>query len=140
MLLVHRTALRRRLISGFSPCVNRTFQTRSSLRDQGEKDPRIDDLGNVLKDEFAAIREDYQAPKNPIILAHGLLGFDELHLVSQRFPGIHYWYGVREALAAKGIEVITASVPPCGSIEARAAELANIISTKAKGKGVNIIA
>lgn len=54
--------------------------------------------------------------------------------------GIHYWRGITEALAAKGIEVITATVPPSGSIEARAARLAEDIERKAKGKSVNIIA
>lgn len=54
--------------------------------------------------------------------------------------GIHYWRGITEALAAKGIEVITATVPASGSIEARAAKLAENIELKAKGKSVNIIA
>lgn len=54
--------------------------------------------------------------------------------------GIHYWRGITEALAAKGIEVITATVPPSGSIEARAQKLANDIEKKAGGKSVNIIA
>jgi triacylglycerol lipase len=79
-------------------------------------------------------------PKNPIILAHGLLGFDELHIAGQNLPGIQYWRGIREALARKGIEVITATVPASGSIEARAAKLAESIEEKAKGKSVNIIA
>lgn len=40
----------------------------------------------------------------------------------------------------KGIEVITATVPPSGSIEARAEELAKDIAAGAQGKAVNIIA
>ena len=55
-------------------------------------------------------------------------------------PGVHYWRGIREALAHKGVEVITSSVPPSGSIEARAARLAENIAEKAHGKSVNIIA
>lgn len=81
-----------------------------------------------------------ETPKNPIILAHGLLGFEELHLAGANLPGIQYWRGIREALAAKGIEVITAVVPPSGSIEARAERLAEDIDRKAHGKAVNIIA
>ncbi|RDI86117.1 T-complex protein 1 subunit gamma [Venturia inaequalis] len=104
------------------------------------EDPRIQELGKVIKDEFAVLREDYEAPKNPIILAHGLLGFDELHLAGQSLPGIQYWRGIREALAQKGIEVITATVPASGSIEARAARLAETIAEKAGGKSVNIVA
>lgn len=79
-------------------------------------------------------------PKNPIILAHGLFGFEEFHVAGSKLPGIHYWRGITEALTAKGIEVITASVPPSGSIEARAARLGETIAKKANGKAVNIIA
>lgn len=101
-------------------------------------DPR---LGHLIEDDFAALRDSYQTPKNPIILAHGLLGFDELHLIPARFvPGLEYWYGITQALSAKGIEVITATVPPSGSIEKRAQKLADDIERKAKGKAVNIIA
>ena len=79
-------------------------------------------------------------PKYPIVLAHGLLGFDELHLAGSYFPGIHYWRGITEALAANGITVITASVPASASIEDRAAKLSENILKKAGGRSVNIIA
>lgn len=107
-------------------------------------DPRIptedvDDL--LIEDKFALLKSSYNAPKNPIILAHGLMGFDELHLVPGKLiPGIEYWYGITQALAAKNIEVITAAVPPSGSIERRAEKLAETIKLKAGGKAVNIIA
>lgn len=81
-----------------------------------------------------------ETPKNPIILAHGLFGFDELHLAGPQLPGLRYWRGISEAMAAKGIEVITASVPASGSIEKRAEMLGENIAAKAKGKSVNIIA
>lgn len=55
-------------------------------------------------------------------------------------PGLHYWRGISEALAAKGVEVITATVPASGSIERRAERLAESIAEKANGKSVNIIA
>ena len=79
-------------------------------------------------------------PKNPIILSHGLLGFDELSLAGSYFPKVHYWRGITEALRANGIEVITASVPASASIEERAAKLSDDILKKAHGKSVNIIA
>jgi triacylglycerol lipase len=75
-----------------------------------------------------------------LVLAHGLFGFEELHLVGKRLPGFQYWRGIREALAVRGIETIITSVPPSGSIEARAAKLAESIEHKAGGKSVNIIA
>jgi triacylglycerol lipase len=81
-----------------------------------------------------------EAPKYPVVLAHGLLGFDELRLAGRYLPGVQYWRGIKEALTARGIEVITATVPPSGSIEARAEELARDIEIGARGKDVNIIA
>lgn len=80
------------------------------------------------------------APKHPVVLAHGLLGFDELRLAGPYLPGVQYWRGIKEALSAKGIEVITATVPPSASIEERAEALAREIEVGARGKDVNIIA
>jgi hypothetical protein len=53
----------------------------------------VDDL---IEDKFAVLKSTYDAPKHPIILAHGLLGFDELHLAGTLLPGIEYWYFPRE--------------------------------------------
>jgi len=53
---------------------------------------------------------------------------------------IKYWRGIKEVLVAKGVEVITTSVPTTGSIEERANALENEISKKALGRDVNIVA
>lgn len=74
------------------------------------------------------------------MLAHGLLGFDELRLGGAYLPGIQYWRGIKEALSMKGVQVITATVPPSASIEMRAEELAKDIADGARGEHVNIIA
>ena len=79
-------------------------------------------------------------PKHPIVLAHGLLGFDELRLAGKLLPGVHYWRGIKEALAANDIDVIIASVPSSGSIEDRAAKLSDDILKKAGRNAVSIIA
>jgi len=73
-------------------------------------------------------------------LAHGLLGFEELKIGGPFLPGLRYWRGITEALASKGVEVYTAAVPASGSLEDRAAKLAEVIERKAGGKSVNIIA
>ena len=112
----------------------------STRRLQQTHDPRLREVDSIIRDQFSILRSDYRAPKNPIVLAHGLLGFDELHIAGSKLPGIAYWYGIREALAARGIESITATVPPSGSIEARAKKLSEDIEHKAGGKAVNIIA
>ncbi|KAI6712618.1 triacylglycerol lipase [Diplocarpon mali] len=103
-------------------------------------DPRINDLGRAIEDDFATIRANYKTPKNPIVLAHGLLGFDEIRIAGSVFPSLHYWRGITEAMRANGVEVITASVPASASIEARALKLGQDIASKANGKSVNIIA
>ncbi|KAF2276953.1 alpha/beta-hydrolase [Westerdykella ornata] len=95
------------------------------------KDPRLQDFGRVLEDEYA---------KHSIVLAHGLLGFDELRLAGPVFPGLQYWRGITDALAKKGIDVIVAAVPPSGSIERRAERLCERVAQRANGKQVNIIA
>lgn len=103
-------------------------------------DPRLSKLGRQIIDDYATIRTTYQTPRNPIVLAHGLLGFDELHVAGKFLPGVHYWRGITEALTANNIEVITASVPASASIEERAAKLGRDIEQKAHGKSVNIVA
>ncbi|KAL2003057.1 hypothetical protein VTN02DRAFT_5135 [Thermoascus thermophilus] len=103
-------------------------------------DPRLVDFGKPIEDEYAFIRENYETPKHPIVLAHGLLGFDELRLAGPFLPGVQYWRGIKEAFAMKGVEVITATVPPSGSIEERAEALARVISIGSRGRNVNIIA
>lgn len=109
-------------------------------------DPRIRDFGRRIHDDYATIRENYATPKHPIVLAHGLLGFSELR-VSALLPPIEYWHGIKQALSQNNCAVITASVPPTGSIEERAAKLAaDILAQTSRGDEtgasptVNIIA
>ncbi|KAF8416483.1 triacylglycerol lipase [Tirmania nivea] len=105
-------------------------------------DPRLSDsgvLGRTLEDEYAVMREKYEAPKNPVVLCHGLLGFDELRLAGNLMPGIAYWRGIGEGLTALGAEVITTAVPALGSIEVRAKALMKQIEAKAAEKSVNLI-
>lgn len=78
--------------------------------------------------------------KHPIVLAHGLFGFAELKLAGSYLPPIHYWRGIQEALTAHGREVITATVPPSGTIAERAAQLRRNILDASHGRPVNIIA
>ncbi|KAK4164468.1 lipase 2 [Cladorrhinum sp. PSN259] len=103
-------------------------------------DARLSNLGKAIANEYATLRDIYDAPKHPVVLAHGLLGFAELKLAGSYLPSIQYWRGIKEALTSQGVEVITASVPPSSSIEKRAAKLAEEIEAQAQGKSVNVIA
>jgi triacylglycerol lipase len=79
-------------------------------------DARINGLGREIKDTYAYVKDRYgeldvfscsflrgsesqgeltlcrDAPKYPVVLAHGLLGFAELKLAGSYLPPIHYWY------------------------------------------------
>ncbi|RPB08179.1 alpha/beta-hydrolase [Morchella conica CCBAS932] len=136
-----RLRLRPRPAAG--PNLYRQLRNHSTVPTHPEKklteDPRLKELGRTLSDEFSTIRENYRTPKNPIVLCHGLLGFNELRLAGQMLPGIAYWRGITEVLRANGVEVITTTVPASGSIEVRAKALAAGIEESLKGRSVNLI-
>ncbi|KAK6522513.1 hypothetical protein TWF281_001958 [Arthrobotrys megalospora] len=116
----------------------RHFHT-SKRRSQGY-DPRIADLGRIIEDDFMRLKEHYKTPKNPIVLSHGLFGFDTLQLLPWSFvPPLQYWRGIHEALQSNGCKVIVTAVPPSASIERRAEALARSIEQQAGGQAVNIV-
>lgn len=142
MLQVHRTALRQHVRRQIYPTIfyeSRAFHRGTSIL-RKPHDPRLETADHIIEDDFLVLRDQYTAPKHPIVLAHGLLGFNELHPAGTILPGIQYWRGITEALAARGVEVVTAEVPPSGRIEVRAKELAQVIEQRVGGKAVNIIA
>ncbi|OAV89674.1 hypothetical protein PTTG_07111 [Puccinia triticina 1-1 BBBD Race 1] len=78
----------------------------------------------------------FTKPKFPLVLCHGLLGFDVLGPAAL---GLSYFRGVREALEERGVEVHVAKVPACASIEERAKTLAQFIESRLAGRTVNLI-
>ncbi|KAI0395462.1 putative triacylglycerol lipase [Xylariaceae sp. FL0594] len=105
-----------------------------------KSDPRLSHLGRRIRDEYALVKKHYETPRLPIVLAHGLLGFAELSLTPGWLPALQYWRGIKEALKANGVHVITTTVPPSASIEQRAEKLARGIAAAADGREVNIVA
>ena len=79
---------------------------------------------------------DYTKTKYPIVLAHGLGGFDEL------FGVIDYWYGIPFALTSGGAQVFVTTVSQLNSTQARGeqllAQVQQIIAITGKPK-VNLI-
>jgi triacylglycerol lipase len=61
--------------------------------------------------------EDYTATQYPIVLAHGIIGFDALFGIYQ------YWYGIPAALEEGGAEVYVTEVAQFASTEARGEHL-----------------
>ncbi|KAG8688564.1 hypothetical protein FRC11_005211 [Ceratobasidium sp. 423] len=72
-------------------------------------------------------------PKNPIVLCHGLFGFDTL------FGIVNYWTDVPDALRAAGAEVFVARVPATSATETRAAELRKQLDKQFPDRSVHLI-
>ncbi|KAA8904540.1 Alpha/Beta hydrolase protein [Sphaerosporella brunnea] len=120
----------------------RVYSTKvnEEARRRAFEDPRVRQLDKELEDEFAVIRETYRKPKHPIVLCHGLMGFDKLRLAGDLIPGIEYWRGIEDHLKARGIEVIVSTVPPTSTIERRAEALAEgIRKAGGVGRSVNLV-
>lgn len=93
----------------------------------------------LFTNEFAQLRQSYKTPRYPVVLCHGLLGWDRVRLLPVSAPvdiGISYWHGIKEALAQRGVTVISGNVAPVGSIEVRAQMLEHVILRRAKSMGL----
>src|SRR5438067_2419985 len=82
------------------------------------------------------LRKPARELKHPVVLAHGLLGFEKIG-----FGGVHreYFRGVRARLEAMGATVHVVKVSAFGSVEQRAKELAAAVNTL-DARRVNVIA
>lgn len=78
----------------------------------------------------------YAATKYPIVLAHGMSGFDDL------FGVIHYFHGIPQSLEASGAQVYVTEVPQFNSTQARGevllAQIEEILAVSGAAK-VNLI-
>ncbi|KAF9996720.1 hypothetical protein BGZ80_000254 [Entomortierella chlamydospora] len=86
------------------------------------------------------VSSNYIAPRYPIVLCHGLFGFDKMGPDAIPHLQIHYWKGIHQALNKLGAKVIVARVPRTGSIIERAEDLHKILSTTMEGSPVNFVA
>ncbi|KAG0290517.1 hypothetical protein BGZ97_006153 [Linnemannia gamsii] len=82
----------------------------------------------------------YSAPRHPIVLCHGLFGFDKLGPDTIPHLQIHYWKGIQKALTKLGARVIVASVPKTGSIKKRAEALHRMLTNTVEDMHVNFLA
>lgn len=72
----------------------------------------------------------YTETKNPIVLAHGLFGFDDI-------LGVDYWYKIPEALQKDGAQVFLTSVANSNSPEIRGEQLISEIERVLALTGAN---
>jgi triacylglycerol lipase len=76
------------------------------------------------------------APRLPVVLAHGFLGFDEIGVGNRKHL---YFRGIGAHLEAAGAQLYCPRVPPASSISARAQRLADLIRAVPAPR-VNIVA
>ncbi|KAG8880397.1 hypothetical protein FRB97_000869 [Tulasnella sp. 331] len=91
--------------------------------------------------ESPVLYDPIRKPRNPIVLCHGLYGFDVW--APSIYPRLqrHYWLEILEVLRKRiGAEVIVTSVPGTGSIHERAISMDLILQEKARGRSVNFMA
>lgn len=82
-------------------------------------------------------------PRLPIILVHGLGGFDRIRIeLARRYPfQIDYFNGIAECLRQAGVAAVyTTALPPGGSIEERADALRRFIADHVREPRFHIIA
>lgn len=82
----------------------------------------------------------YIPPRAPVVLCHGLYGFDKLGPESLPLLQVQYWGGIEDALAKLGAKVIVTRVPSTGSIWERAQTLHSILTSIIEGDKINFIA
>ena len=75
-------------------------------------------------------------PKYPVVLCHGLCGFDS---VDVGLASIQYWQGVERLLEKHGVEVLVTKVPATSSPIDRAMALASEISRVYAGRSIHLI-
>jgi hypothetical protein len=86
------------------------------------------------------VTRDFHAPRHPIILCHGLFGYDRMGPETIPPLQIHYWRGISEGLVQLGATVYAARVSKTGIVKTRAEELHQQLSTRFSDQSVNLIA
>jgi triacylglycerol lipase len=76
--------------------------------------------------------------RSPVLLVHGLLGFDELKVCGWKIAS--YFPGITEALRAAGNRVMVPRLSPTGGVDRRAAQLKAYLDRHAPGEPVHILA
>ncbi|EOQ99319.1 hypothetical protein E3P92_03870 [Wallemia ichthyophaga] len=80
-------------------------------------------------------------PRNPIVLCHGLYGFDVWTPPGIPKLQLHYWADLMDILRNKiGAEVIVTGVPGTGSVKERAEAMDLQLKNSVRGKEINFLA
>lgn len=76
--------------------------------------------------------------RNPIVLVHGLMGFDAIRIGRFRLRG--YFAGIEESVRAAGNQVYCARLSPTAGIAHRAEQLRSFVNAKSPSQPVHVIA
>lgn len=87
----------------------------------------LDTSRTILSSQYA-LRPCYSPTRLPIVLIHGLYGYDNIGFDSLPQLQVQYWEGVVEALRSLGATVFVAKVPSTGSVAERAFHLDAVLS------------
>ncbi|KAB5590795.1 hypothetical protein CTheo_5757 [Ceratobasidium theobromae] len=127
----------------FSALATRTatpYAFPSPQRNVPKRRPDLDSPIYELMDN-PVLFDPIRAPRNKIVLCHGLYGFDVRG--PSYFPKLqlHYWSRVLDILRGRvGADVVVTGVPGTGSIEERATLMHNALSERVSGQPINFIA
>ncbi|KAI7824161.1 Alpha/Beta hydrolase protein [Kickxella alabastrina] len=99
----------------------------------------VDDSRQAKVNAQALVKPIYIAPRNPIVLCHGLYGFDVRGPEKLPLLQVHYWRGIREALEKIGARVVIAKVPGTGGVHERAHQLDTLLASQVASTKVNIL-
>lgn len=119
------------------------FFTTKSVHSTSHQEPQQDDLdisNSSCNGLDMPVTPGYIAPRAPIVLCHGLYGYDKIGPDAIPSLQIHYWSGIDDALAKLGAKVIVTRVPRTAGISTRAQELHTILTATAKDTDINFLA
>ncbi|KAF9425581.1 hypothetical protein BGZ94_007412 [Podila epigama] len=111
--------------------------TRRKVADQRKSEKESTDPRQEALEKKKDIKK-FRPARLPVVLCHGLSGFDSLG----QNPDFRwdYWYGVRDALDEIGCKVHTARVPPFAGIQQRAERLQEYIERNLPhGAEINLV-
>ncbi|KAJ3801958.1 alpha beta-hydrolase [Lentinula aff. detonsa] len=129
------------LSSGPSPSSSSSRKDSSRPRQDPsfDKNKEPDTIHKLLRNPV--LYDPLRLPRNPIVLCHGLYGFDTRGPSSFPSLQIRYWSNVLNVLRDKmKAEVIVTAVPGTGSITTRAESLDRQLHERAAGRGLNFLA
>jgi pimeloyl-ACP methyl ester carboxylesterase len=128
----------RRLLARFNAIQSPIWRT---LTAHASTLPRhTDQASTATLQNYAYISPRYRPPRHPIVLCHGLFGFDKIGPNALPSLQIHYWRGIQEALRRMGAEVYVARVSRADTIAQRASQLDQALWRTLAGRKINLIA